>query len=98
MNVSADRADDALPVGIPTRRRLDEFMLILLVGILGAGGYALTLLAERTELTGTLAPRLAVVLALLVVAQNADEQDEHCLLYTSPSPRDISGSRMPSSA
>ena len=23
---------------------------------------------------------------------------EHCLLYTSPSPRDISGSRMPSSA
>ena len=26
------------------------------------------------------------------------EQDNHCLLYTSPSPRDISGSRMPSSA
>ena len=24
--------------------------------------------------------------------------DEDCLLYTSPSPRDISGSRMPSSA
>ncbi|HVM41362.1 MAG TPA: FtsW/RodA/SpoVE family cell cycle protein, partial [Acidimicrobiia bacterium] len=31
----------------------------------------LTLLAERTELTGTLAPRLAVVLALLVVAHLA---------------------------
>ena len=26
------------------------------------------------------------------------EQGEDCLLYTSPSPRDISGSRMPSSA
>ena len=26
------------------------------------------------------------------------EQDQVCLLYTSPSPRDISGSRMPSSA
>ena len=25
-------------------------------------------------------------------------QEEVCLLYTSPSPRDISGSRMPSSA
>ena len=25
-------------------------------------------------------------------------KDESCLLYTSPSPRDISGSRMPSSA
>ena len=25
-------------------------------------------------------------------------RDENCLLYTSPSPRDISGSRMPSSA
>ena len=26
------------------------------------------------------------------------KQHKHCLLYTSPSPRDISGSRMPSSA
>ena len=26
------------------------------------------------------------------------EKDKDCLLYTSPSPRDISGSRMPSSA
>ena len=26
------------------------------------------------------------------------EDDRSCLLYTSPSPRDISGSRMPSSA
>ena len=28
----------------------------------------------------------------------ARTQDEHCLLYTSPSPRDLSTSRMPSSA
>ena len=27
-----------------------------------------------------------------------DLRHPHCLLYTSPSPRDISGSRMPSSA
>ena len=34
------------------------------------------------------------------VLDGADLQseDEICLLYTSPSPRDISGSRMPSSA
>ena len=30
--------------------------------------------------------------------QLAINQLENCLLYTSPSPRDISGSRMPSSA
>ena len=28
----------------------------------------------------------------------SDEEKKDCLLYTSPSPRDISGSRMPSSA
>ena len=27
-----------------------------------------------------------------------EKENSHCLLYTSPSPRDISGSRMPSSA
>ena len=36
----------------------------------------------------------------LVIEQNLLQEvmNEHCLLYTSPSPRDISGSRMPSSA
>ena len=37
----------------------------------------------------------------LLEEQNIREQaelDKDCLLYTSPSPRDISGSRMPSSA
>ena len=32
------------------------------------------------------------------VANNTEGTDSNCLLYTSPSPRDISGSRMPSSA
>ena len=31
-------------------------------------------------------------------AMNTIEQNYHCLLYTSPSPRDLSTSRMPSSA
>ena len=34
----------------------------------------------------------------LTVAYAVEEQKYTCLLYTSPSPRDISGSRMPSSA
>ena len=33
-----------------------------------------------------------------VEVQEKKEGEEFCLLYTSPSPRDISGSRMPSSA
>ena len=34
----------------------------------------------------------------LVVGGGGGGGDDNCLLYTSPSPRDISGSRMPSSA
>ena len=33
-----------------------------------------------------------------VITKKHANQCQHCLLYTSPSPRDISGSRMPSSA
>ena len=32
------------------------------------------------------------------IAALAEEEDHHCLLYTSPSPRDVEESRMPSSA
>ena len=35
---------------------------------------------------------------LVSSAKKVKDSDEICLLYTSPSPRDISGSRMPSSA
>ena len=36
--------------------------------------------------------------ALASKLKMAEEKKTNCLLYTSPSPRDISGSRMPSSA
>ena len=36
--------------------------------------------------------------ASLEEAKKAYDQGYHCLLYTSPSPRDLSTSRMPSSA
>ena len=38
------------------------------------------------------------MLAEIRHALAAAEQDENCLLYTSPSPRDVEESRMPSSA
>ena len=43
----------------------------------------------------------AAVSALIITTVNsldAFTEEKICLLYTSPSPRDISGSRMPSSA
>lgn len=55
-------------VAVEDRRRFDELLLLVLVGILAAGGYLLVVLSDRTELTGTLVPRLAAVGALFVAA------------------------------
>ena len=41
---------------------------------------------------------LAFVVMLFWTANKQEKIDEDCLLYTSPSPRDLSTSRMPSSA
>ena len=38
------------------------------------------------------------VVFVLYLTRRMDALDEDCLLYTSPSPRDLSTSRMPSSA
>lgn len=54
-----------------TRQRSDELLLLVLVAMLAAGGYVLTLLAERTDLTSSLAPRLAAVGVLFVAAHMA---------------------------
>ena len=53
-----------------------------------------TVLAEAQWPT----PQPAVPGAVTMALCEAIEQIDPCLLYTSPSPRDISGSRMPSSA
>ena len=61
----------ATPTGIEPRQRSDELLLLVLVAILAAGGYLLTLLSERTELTGSLTPRLAAVGLLFLAAHVA---------------------------
>ena len=48
-------------------------------------------------LTGTL-PADVVMARSTLTEVNKEVQSEGCLLYTSPSPRDSYGSRMPSSA
>ena len=53
----------------------------------------------RLRLSDRLVPLRAVAAtANLFEVLGLEGQDTTCLLYTSPSPRDISGSRMPSSA
>lgn len=49
-------------------RRLDELLLLVMVALLAVGGYLLVLLSDRTQLSGSLAPRLAAVGALFVAA------------------------------
>lgn len=53
------------------RRRFDELLLLLLVALLATGGYLLTLLGERADLTSSLAPRLGLVLLMLLGAHLA---------------------------
>ena len=64
-------------------------------------------LGEETRATATLDPLIGVDVARLekemeqyqnLLDENADYAYRICLLYTSPSPRDQRGSRMPSSA
>ena len=50
-----------------------------------------------TTVDGSVDPEQAV-LELQKAELAAKKKPKACLLYTSPSPRDISGSRMPSSA
>ena len=59
---------------------------ILVLGVGGAGGNAINGMID------------AGLQGVEFIAVNTDAQDLNCLLYTSPSPRDRTRSRMPSSA
>ena len=59
--------------------------------------------AARQRITGNALRTLTKELGVTLLSAGLDEaplayKDIHCLLYTSPSPRDRSSSRMPSSA
>ena len=53
---------------------------------------------DRDEITTEPDPRLGLEEAMYELKRVVVGQDAICLLYTSPSPRDLSTSRMPSSA
>ena len=69
---------------------------ILLTGTLLAGGSAAIAAATSVE-SGEISEAEAAEIRAKM-AERKRGAKEGCLLYTSPSPRDISGSRMPSSA
>ena len=54
--------------------------------------------AEQSETLMKTIESVRNVAGVLAVSLVYHQQDEHCLLYTSPSPRDYAASRMPSSA
>ena len=53
---------------------------------------------DQFNFSPLLTPRLQPCCADLVVRASSTAEVVHCLLYTSPSPRDMRRSRMPSSA
>ena len=65
---------------------------------LGTGGPQLPGATFTDNIVGTAASFTGIVTATSLSVTDITATGNVCLLYTSPSPRDISGSRMPSSA
>ena len=65
--------------------------------LVGGIGFFVTTLTNRLTVDGV-TPSMAPRLADQAERREAAETPNTCLLYTSPSPRDLSTSRMPSSA
>ena len=53
---------------------------------------------ENLNIRESIYDDIPLLLELLYELERPKPQNENCLLYTSPSPRDQRGSRMPSSA
>ena len=68
---------------------IDGYVVLDNEGKLGLGGYLYQTLEERIPIIGV---------AKRAFVKNTDRLIKFCLLYTSPSPRDATLSRMPSSA
>ena len=81
--VNLERLDDSLAMDDVARHTLE------MVQIAEDGGFNIVWAAEHHALEMTIAPNPFQILTWLA---------SDCLLYTSPSPRDMRRSRMPSSA
>ena len=72
------------------------FAVLLISGIAGAGVYVMKLRADNATLK---ANQIELEKGIEAQTKLIEQQKvDFCLLYTSPSPRDLSTSRMPSSA
>ena len=84
----------------PSSKKSTQYILLSVFAILVILMYCLIFCTGGGK--GT--PRLGIDLqggtrvTLTPSGNPSDDQLKHCLLYTSPSPRDLSTSRMPSSA
>ena len=99
---SGDSADSTEPWHAPVAAGALE-AVVELPGSKSLSARALLLAAVAdapTTLSGLLRSRDTELMlaALSVLGARFEDLDETCLLYTSPSPRDLSTSRMPSSA
>ena len=71
---------------------------IIVIGIAGVVAVLLALLSLASGFESTLKSTGQDNRAIVLRAGSTSEINGSCLLYTSPSPRDLSTSRMPSSA
>src|SRR5664280_3247281 len=78
--------------------RRDDEVLVLTDQLDPAACHSLGALGDLTEQEHRLVKRHGLFLNPARVAENGNTVFKHCLLYTSPSPRDRTRSRMPSSA
>ena len=91
LHAAADKAlDHYLKPDISHLRSSQDRAMKMFTVVPDANAEALTIQTYETFST--------VSILLLDLAESLDDKPRHCLLYTSPSPRDATLSRMPSSA
>ena len=78
--------------------RFDTIKWIFVLALVAAGVVGNSIYSDQSLLYRTLALVALAAVALFVALQTAKGRGYACLLYTSPSPRDRTRSRMPSSA
>ena len=86
--------EERLQLMIKVGRRFNKIAVPALIILMATGIYQAHLILQKSELLVESSYGNILIIKVILVAALIGT----CLLYTSPSPRDISGSRMPSSA